>query len=193
MPLTLKPPLLPYIPAGPKPVSRDILPEDYNLLTTQNLGCLGANGVTYEVSSVLQGKPAKLQKSAKPPKPTAQPGPALDPSVLPARGQPRVEAPVAPGDRHHSQPMLPAAAIAGIVVGSVIVAALVGVIGYVVVYRRWYTVRAAQSFKKIQEGALAAAGGAVVNSSAPSAGLPHLTAPVPAADATVVLGGDDRV
>lgn len=171
-------------------MSSDILPEDYNLLKTQNLGCLGANGVSYEVSSVLQGKPVALQKSAKPPKPTAQPGPAADPSSFPARGQPRVAAPAAQPGHHNKQ--LPVAAIAGIIVGAVGLAALVGVIGYVVIYRRWYTVRAAQSFKKIHEGALAAAGGAVVNSSAPSAGLPNLTAPAPAG-AAVVLGGDDRV
>lgn len=181
---------------GRQSVSRDVPHGDFNLLKSQNLGCHGQNGVIYEVSSVLQGSPAALQQSANLARPAAQPAPAVDPSQLPARGQPRVESQQATAEapEHAAQHVrLPVAVIAGIVGGAIVIAVIVGAVGYVVVYRRWYTVRAAQSFKRMHEGPLAATGGAIVNSSAPAAGASHLTVAGPAADGHSMLGGDDRV
>eukprot|EP00882_Tetradesmus_deserticola_P017178 GHRQ01018387.1.p1 GENE.GHRQ01018387.1~~GHRQ01018387.1.p1 ORF type:complete len:231 (-),score=58.60 GHRQ01018387.1:26-718(-) len=187
-------------PAQAVPATHALLPEDYSLLAKQNVGCVAKDGVTYEISSVLQGKPVKLKVSEAPAMPTAQPRQGMPSST--AAAMPGDAANAAPAShvqvheqRPRTMPALPVAAIAGIVAGGVGFIALVAVLGYVAVYRKWYTVRAAQSFKKMQEGPLAAtADGATVNSSSPAAALPSLTAPPPAAVAADgTLGGDDRV
>uniref|UniRef100_A0A383WD12 Malectin-like domain-containing protein n=1 Tax=Tetradesmus obliquus TaxID=3088 RepID=A0A383WD12_TETOB len=190
-----------YCPAKADPATKALLPEDYSLLARQNVGCVAKDGVTYEISGVLQGKPVKLKLSEVPVMPTAQPREAYYPNV--AAAMPGDVPSNVPASRvkvvqqqQRTMPALPVAAIAGIVAGGVGFIALVAVLGYVVVYRKWYTVVAAQSFKKMQEGPLAAtAEGATVNSSSPAAALPSLTAPVPAAVAAAegTLGGDDRV
>jgi hypothetical protein len=189
-----------YCPTKTDPAIDALLPEDYSLLAKQNVGCVAKDGVTYEISSVLQGKPVKLKLTDTPPMPTAQPRQGTYPPV--AAAMPGDAASTVPArtvqvvqQQQRTMPALPVAAIAGIVAGGVGFIALVAVLGYVVVYRKWYTVRAAQSFKKMQEGPLAAtAEGATVNSSSPAAALPSLTAPVPAAVAADgTLGGDDRV
>jgi hypothetical protein len=189
-----------YCPAKADPATDALLPEDYSLLAKQNVGCVAKDGVTYEISSVLQGKPVKLKLSENPAMPAAQPREGMYPPV--AAAVPGDAANAVPASRvqvrqpqQPTKPALPVAAIAGIVAGGVGFIALVAVLGYVVVYRKWYTVRAAQSFRKMQEGPLAAtADGATVNSSSPAAALPSLTAPVPAAVAAEgTLGGDDRV
>jgi hypothetical protein len=190
-----------YCPVKHDPATDALLPEDYSLLAKQNIGCLAKDGATYEISSVLEGKPVKLKISETPAMPAAQPRQGMYPAA--AAAMPGDAANTVPASReqvHEQQPRtmpaLPVAAIAGIVAGGVGFIALVAVLGYVVVYRKWYTVRAAQSFRKMQEGPLAAtADGATVNSSSPAAALPSLTAPVAAAVAGPdgTLGGDDRV
>ncbi|KAF6253460.1 hypothetical protein COO60DRAFT_419479 [Scenedesmus sp. NREL 46B-D3] len=190
-----------HCPTKVDPATDALLPEDYSLLARQNIGCVAKDGGTYEISSVLEGKPVKLKMADAPVMPTAQPRQGLYPSAA-AAATPGDAADAAPASRMHVReqqphimPALPVAAIAGIVAGGVGFIALVAVLGYVAVYRKWYTVRAAGSFKKMQEGPLAAtADGATVNSSSPAAALPSLTAPVPAAAAADGgLGGDDRV
>jgi hypothetical protein len=165
-----------------------------DLLLRQGLGCTGKNGVLYEVSSVLQGKPVALKAADVPARPSSQPaaagstvGHASSSHVSRQAVAAAAEAPSHDQARHK----LPPGAIAGIVIGALAAAALVAAVGYIMIYRRWYTVRAAQSFQKMQEGALAATGGAIINSSAPNAGLPTLTGPPGVAPGCV--GGDDRV
>lgn len=196
-------------PDKPQTAADSLLPEDYTLLAKQNIGCLAKDGLTYEISSVLQGKPVQLKVAEKPARPTAQPrredqqasaggyngydAAAAVPGDAVEEPPRRVRVQQASSSSQHGHTTLPAAAIAGIAAGAVALVVLVAALGYVVVYRRWYTVRAARSFRKFDEGPLAAASGAAVNSSAPAASLPTLGAPEPAATTSGALGGDDRV
>lgn len=162
-----------------------ILPEDFAHLSRQNMGCVAADGSTYEIASVLTGQPVALQASAtaKPVEPTSSgkeipPGAATPETKAAARQAVMDKA--AGGSwlqKASSATHLPVGAIIGIAVACIVGVVLVAVLGFVFIYRRWWTVRAARSFQKMHEGPLAAAGGATINSSAPNASLDNLQAP----------------
>jgi hypothetical protein len=181
-----------------------LLPEDLAHLSRQNMGCVGSNGTLYEISSVLAGKPVALQSVTpeKPVEPTSSgkeipPGGATPEVKAAARQEALSKASgAAPVDAtadsgaapwwDQARGNLPTGAIIGIAVAVIVGVALVAVLGFVFIYRRWWTVRAARSFQKMQEGPLAAAGGATISSSAPHASLDTLQAPqVPRGDNVV--------
>lgn len=169
-----------------------LLPEDFAHLSRQNMGCVAADGTTYEIASVLTGKPVALQSSTaaatKPVEPTTTgkeiPPGAATPEVKAAARQ-AVLSKAASAEswlqKASSATHLPVGAVIGIAVACIVGVALVAVLGFVFIYRRWWTVRAARSFQKMHEGPLAAAGGATINSSAPNAALDSLQAPGAAA------------
>lgn len=161
-----------------------LLPEDLLHLSRQSMACVASDGATYELSSVLSGKPIALQESTekKPVQPTASgriiPPGAATPEVKAAARQAVLDKAAASGSWwEKARSKLPMGAIIGIAVACIVGLALVAVLGFVFVYRRWWTVRAARSFQKMHEGPLAAAGGATINSSAPNAALDNLQAP----------------
>lgn len=163
-----------------------LLPEDFAHLSRQNMGCVAADGTTYEIASVLTGKPVALQSStaAKPVEPTTTgkeiPPGAATPEVKAAARQAVLNKAASAGSwlqKASSATHLPVGAVIGIAVACIVGVALVAVLGFVFIYRRWWTVRAARSFQKMHEGPLAAAGGATINSSAPNASLDNLQAP----------------
>jgi hypothetical protein len=156
------------------------------LLEREGVTCLDAAGQEMLLASVLRGAPvasgAAGGNSSLPHTLQRTPRPAGDVAVARERRD----------RRRSSRQQLAPAAIAGIVVGAVVAAATIAAVGYMVVYRRWWTVRVSTSFKRMPEGALAAAG----TTAAASGTLPHLPEP-PARSASVggaaPLGGDDRV
>lgn len=169
-----------------------LLPEDFQHLARQNMGCVGSNGTTYEVASVLTGQPVAL-KAAEPTttKDGSTAASTIDKIIPPGSATPEVKAAArqaamekAAGQSSSTttwwdkaRAKLPMGAIIGIAVACIVGLALVAVLGFVFVYRRWWTVRAARSFQRMHEGPLAAAGGATINSSAPNASLNNLQAP----------------
>lgn len=166
-----------------------LLPEDIMHLARQNMGCVAADGTTYEISSVLTGKPVELKASAtEKPMTRSETGKEIPPGmaapeVKAAARQAAMDKAAGGGGSGpaswwaKARSKLPMGAIIGIAVACIVGLVLVGVLGFVFVYRRWWTVRAARSFQKMQEGPLAAAGGATINSSAPNAALDSLQAP----------------
>jgi hypothetical protein len=162
-----------------------LLPEDFAHLSRQNMGCVSADGVTYEIASVLTGKPVALQSStsAKPVEPTASgkeiPPGAATPEAKAAARQAVLDkvAASSPTWWEKAKASMPMGAIIGIAVACIVGVALVAILGFVFIYRRWWTVRAATRFQKMHEGPLAAAGGATINSSAPNAAMDNLQAP----------------
>jgi hypothetical protein len=164
-----------------------LLPEDFRHLSRQNMGCVKAGGGLYEISSILQGNPVALTSVES----TLGVAPGSGKAIPPGSAAPEIKAaareaaaakmagggaPLVWWQRRAGPLPLPVGAAIGVAIGAIVAVALVGVVGYVFVYRRWWTVRAATRFQKMHEGPLAAAGGATVSSSAPAAALPSLSA-----------------
>jgi hypothetical protein len=169
-----------------------LLPEDFAHLKRQGLGCVGADGGdVYEISSVLQGSPVLLAAAAddaagSPDGRTFGAARAVPPGAAPpevkaaaraaadAISSGQMTGPPAPAWWSRRVAGVPVGAAIGIAVGVLAGVALVAALAYVVVYRRWWSVRAATRFQKFHEGPLAAAGGASASSCAPDpAGPPR--------------------
>lgn len=137
------------------------------------MACQDETGSTFEVSSVLKGQPKQLDNPAPQKRaatstssttqtaatdstattPVDSTGYSVAAAPLPDSAQQTAQA-TAPADEKpsdSSRPKLAIGAIAGIAVGSAVGLAILASLGYVVGYRRWWTVKTAREFKKMPE------------------------------------------
>lgn len=131
-----------------------LLPEDFAHLARQNMACVAADGATYEIASVLAGKPVALQQAAsggasKPVEPTASgkeipPGAATPESKAAARQAVLDKAAGGSGGgnsaaawlaRASSATHMPVGAVIGVAVAVIVGVVLLAVLGFVFVYR----------------------------------------------------------
>lgn len=132
-----------------------LLPEDFAHLARQNMACVAADGATYEIASVLAGKPVLLQQASaaasKPGEPTASgkeipPGAATPESKAAAR-QTVLDKASSGGSgssasganawlqKTSSATHMPVGAVIGVAVAVIVGVVLLAVLGFVFVYR----------------------------------------------------------